>query len=130
MRGPNIKWMAQLISSYHWDKKQLGPVPAKARLGELFDGNQVERSGRRERCGGGVGCKHNWTEKAVGKLSHKVVQLIGGSVKSDGPQNHILYLHRPLHAAFVIRTILRMVSYPHRPKSGYTTCYLNRTFMC
>ena len=42
MRGPNIKWMAQLISSYHWDKKQLGPVPAKARLGELFDGKPYE----------------------------------------------------------------------------------------
>jgi len=41
-RGPSIKWMAQLISSYNWDKKQLGPVPAKARLGELFDGKSYE----------------------------------------------------------------------------------------
>jgi hypothetical protein len=37
-RGPNIKWLVQLISSYNWDKKSLGPVLAKARLGELFDG--------------------------------------------------------------------------------------------
>jgi hypothetical protein len=41
-RGPNIKWLTQLISSYNWDKKQLGPVPAKARLGELFDGKSYE----------------------------------------------------------------------------------------
>jgi hypothetical protein len=36
-RGPDIRWMAQLISSYHWKEKQLGPVAAKS-LGELFDG--------------------------------------------------------------------------------------------
>src|SRR5580658_908559 len=24
--------------------------------------------------------------------------------------------------------MLRMVSYPHRPKSGHITCYLNRTY--
>lgn len=41
-RGPNIKWMAQLISSYNWDKKLLGPVPAKSELGLLFDGKQYE----------------------------------------------------------------------------------------
>ncbi len=41
-RGPNIKWLAQLISSYNWDKKQLGPVPAKAKLGELFDSKSYE----------------------------------------------------------------------------------------
>src|ERR1035441_1951136 len=41
-RGPNIKWLAQLISSYYWDKKQLGPVPAKARLGELFADKSYE----------------------------------------------------------------------------------------
>jgi hypothetical protein len=41
-RGPNIKWLAQLISSFNWDKKQLGPVPAKAKLGELFDGKAYE----------------------------------------------------------------------------------------
>ncbi len=41
-RGPNIKWLAQLISSYNWDKKQLGPVPAKAKLGELFDGKSYD----------------------------------------------------------------------------------------
>ena len=41
-RGPNIKWMAQLISSYNWDKKLLGPVPAKSELGLLFDGKQYQ----------------------------------------------------------------------------------------
>jgi hypothetical protein len=41
-RGPDIKWLAQLVSSYHWDSKLLGPVPAKARLGELFDGKPYE----------------------------------------------------------------------------------------
>jgi hypothetical protein len=34
--------MAQLISSYNWDKKVLGPVPAKSELGLLFDGKQYE----------------------------------------------------------------------------------------
>ena len=41
-RGPDIKWLAQLISSYDWDSKLLGPVPAKARLGELFEGKSYE----------------------------------------------------------------------------------------
>src|SRR6185437_14646581 len=41
-RGPDIKWLAQLVSSYHWDNKLLGPVPAKARLGELFDGKPYQ----------------------------------------------------------------------------------------
>jgi AIPR protein len=41
-RGPDIKWLTQLISSCNWDKRQLGPVPAKARLGELFDGKAYE----------------------------------------------------------------------------------------
>jgi hypothetical protein len=41
-RGPDIKWLAQLISSYHWDSKLLGPVPAKARLGELFEGKSYD----------------------------------------------------------------------------------------
>jgi hypothetical protein len=34
--------MAQLVSSCHWDKKQLVPVAAKSRLGELFDGKAYE----------------------------------------------------------------------------------------
>jgi len=41
-RGPDIKWLAQLISSYHWNNKLLGPVPAKARLGELFEGKPYD----------------------------------------------------------------------------------------
>jgi hypothetical protein len=32
----------QLISSYYWDSKLLGPVPAKARLGGLFEGKSYE----------------------------------------------------------------------------------------
>ena len=37
MRGPNIKKMTQLIASYFWDKKKLGPTIAKQSLGELFE---------------------------------------------------------------------------------------------
>lgn len=36
-RGPNIKSLTQLVASYHWDKKLLGPVVAKGQLGELFE---------------------------------------------------------------------------------------------
>lgn len=36
-RGPNIKALTQLVASYHWNKKQLGPVVAKRGLGELFE---------------------------------------------------------------------------------------------
>src|SRR5439155_15043933 len=36
-RGPHIKKLTQLIASYHWDKKQLGPVVARGGLGELFE---------------------------------------------------------------------------------------------
>ena len=41
-RGPNIKWLAQLISSNNWGERLLGPVPAKAKLGELFDGRAYQ----------------------------------------------------------------------------------------
>jgi len=41
-RGPDIKWMAQLIAGYHWDNKLLGPVQAKARLGGLFEGRPYD----------------------------------------------------------------------------------------
>jgi AIPR protein len=41
-RGPDIKWLTQLIASYYWDSKLLGPVPAKARLGELFEGKSYD----------------------------------------------------------------------------------------
>ncbi len=40
-RGPDIRWMAQLVSSYLWDEKHLGPVAAK-KLGELFDGKPYD----------------------------------------------------------------------------------------
>ena len=41
-RGPNIKLLTQLIASYHWDRRQLGPVVAKAKLGELFEEKPYE----------------------------------------------------------------------------------------
>jgi hypothetical protein len=41
-RGPNIKRLTQLIASYYWDKKPLGPVAAKRELGQLFDGKPYE----------------------------------------------------------------------------------------
>lgn len=36
-RGPHIKRLAQLMSSYYWDKKQLGPATAKVGVSELFE---------------------------------------------------------------------------------------------
>ena len=41
-RGPNIRWLTQLIASYYWDKRHLGPAVAKGSLGELFDGKPYE----------------------------------------------------------------------------------------
>ena len=38
-RGPNIKYLTQLIASYYWNRKGLGPATAKHSLGELFEGN-------------------------------------------------------------------------------------------
>lgn len=35
--GPDIKWMMQLISSYYFDKSDLGPADAQGRLNVLFD---------------------------------------------------------------------------------------------
>jgi len=36
-RGPGIKGLAQLMASYYWDKKQVGPARAKVSVSELFD---------------------------------------------------------------------------------------------
>jgi len=36
-RGPDIRWMTQLIAASHYDKKKLGPAVAQGRLNELFD---------------------------------------------------------------------------------------------
>ena len=36
-RGPHIKALTQLIASYYWDKKALGPVVAKGGRAGLFD---------------------------------------------------------------------------------------------
>jgi hypothetical protein len=41
-RGPNIKQLTQLIASYHWNQKHLGPVPAKRGSGELFEEKPYE----------------------------------------------------------------------------------------
>ena len=41
-RGPNIKLLTQLIASYHWDEKQLGPAVAKGKLGGLFEEEPYE----------------------------------------------------------------------------------------
>lgn len=40
-RGPNIKLMAQLIASYFWNKKKLGPANAR-QPGDLFEGTTYE----------------------------------------------------------------------------------------
>ena len=36
-RGPDIRWMTQIIASYNYDQKKLGPAIAQGTLGELFD---------------------------------------------------------------------------------------------
>ena len=36
-QGPDIRWMTQLIASYHYDKKSLGPAIAHGQLNELFE---------------------------------------------------------------------------------------------
>lgn len=36
-RGPNIKQLTQLIASYHWNKKYLGPAAARRGVGALFE---------------------------------------------------------------------------------------------
>jgi len=41
-RGPDIRGLMQLIASYHWDKKLLGPVAAKGGRGGLFEEKPYE----------------------------------------------------------------------------------------
>lgn len=41
-RGPDIKELTQLMGSFYWDQKLLGPVAVKRELGQLFDGKQYE----------------------------------------------------------------------------------------
>ncbi len=36
-RGPDIRVLTQLIASYYWQRKSMGPAVAKSRLGELFE---------------------------------------------------------------------------------------------
>ncbi len=38
-KGPDIRWMTQLIASYNFDQKYLGPAVAQGTLNELFDEN-------------------------------------------------------------------------------------------
>ena len=35
--GPDIRLLTQLIASYYWQRKSMGPAVAKSRLGELFE---------------------------------------------------------------------------------------------
>lgn len=42
-RGPDIREIAQLSASFHWDNKTLGPIAAKRELGQLFDGKPYEQ---------------------------------------------------------------------------------------
>ena len=42
-RGPKIKELAQLIASYHWDDKNLGPVTAKRTVDGLFEDRKARR---------------------------------------------------------------------------------------
>src|SRR5258705_12393820 len=44
------------------------------------------------------------------------------------PQNHFLYLHRPLHCGLPVRKHASYVLLPHRLQSGHITCSLDRTF--
>ena len=43
VRGPDIKQLTQLIASYHWDSKLLGPVAARRELGQFFDGGEYDK---------------------------------------------------------------------------------------
>lgn len=36
-RGPDIRWMTQLIAAYYYDNKKLGPANAQAQLNTLFE---------------------------------------------------------------------------------------------
>jgi hypothetical protein len=40
--GCDIKWLTQLIASFHWSKPRLGPAVAKQNVGDLFDGEVYE----------------------------------------------------------------------------------------
>ena len=45
-RGPTIKNLAQLISSYYFEKKNLGPAVAKSSVGKLFEGKAYDAIAR------------------------------------------------------------------------------------
>lgn len=41
-RGPDIKVLTQLIASFHWDRRLLGPIEARRNLRDLFDGHAYD----------------------------------------------------------------------------------------
>src|SRR5262249_48671139 len=41
-RGPNIKYLAQIIAAFHWDNSKLGPAAARSNVAELFRGSTYE----------------------------------------------------------------------------------------
>jgi AIPR protein len=41
-QGPGIKKLTQLIASFYWDKKKLGPAAARQSAGELFEGDAYD----------------------------------------------------------------------------------------
>lgn len=43
VKGPDIKGLTQLLASYYWDSKLLGPIAARRELGQLFDGKGYDK---------------------------------------------------------------------------------------
>jgi hypothetical protein len=42
-KGPELKQLTQLLASFYWNHKLLGPVAAKSELGKLFDGRPYDQ---------------------------------------------------------------------------------------
>lgn len=41
-KGPELKWLTQLMASYYWNQKQLGPAIAKSKVSDLFEERPYE----------------------------------------------------------------------------------------
>src|SRR5216684_4430058 len=41
-KGPELKWLTQLIASTFWDQKQLGPAVSKSKVSDLFEDKPYE----------------------------------------------------------------------------------------
>ena len=41
-KGPELKWLMQLIGSTYWNQKQLGPAVAKSKVSDLFEDKPYE----------------------------------------------------------------------------------------